>query len=93
MIDMTFHKMMIDETFCFFAKHLHIGMFWFDVFKKRNHDYTLYTSKEIDRFGIKDKIKIGYYKLKFISGGKKLSFSFFSKCHNWKIVIHAIFYH
>ena len=30
-----------------------------NVFKKRDHDYTLYTSKEIDWFGIKDDIKIG----------------------------------
>ena len=71
MVDMTFCKTMINETFCFFAKHLHVGMFWFDVFlwmyweseisnvfKKRDHDYTLYTSKEIDWFEIKDNIKI-----------------------------------
>ena len=37
-----------------------------NVFKKSDHDYTLYTSKEIDWFGIKDNIKIGCQKLKFI---------------------------
>ena len=47
-----------------------------NVFKKRDHDYTLYNSKEIDWFGIKDNIKIGCYKLKFINGGKKRPFPF-----------------
>ena len=41
-----------------------------NVFKKRDHDYTLYTSKEIDWFGIKENIKIGCCKLKVINGGK-----------------------
>ena len=85
---MTFCKMMIDETF-FFLQSIFIqvcfdSMYFYgcieksNVFKKRDYDYILYTSKEIDQFVIKDKIKIGCYKLKFISGGKKLSFSFFS---------------
>ena len=30
-----------------------------NVFKKIDHDYTSYTSKEIDWFGSKDNIKIG----------------------------------
>ena len=58
--------------------------------KKNQIGYTLYSLKEIDWFGIKDKIKIGCYKLKFFTGGKNLFFSFFSKCHNWKILIHTI---
>ena len=64
-----------------------------NVFKKRDHDYTLYNSKEIDWFGIKDNIKIGCYKLKLINGGKKLFFSLISKCDNWKILIHTILCH
>ena len=29
------------------------------IHSKRDHDYTLYTPKEIDWFGSKDNIKIG----------------------------------
>ena len=87
-------------TFCLLAKHLHIGLFELvyiyecieisTIFKKSDFDSTLYTSKEIDWFGIKDNIKIRCYKLKFFTSGKNLFFSFFSKYHNWKILIHTI---
>ena len=62
-------------TFCLFVKHLYISIFYSvyiyecieisTIFKKSDFDSTLYTSKEIDWFGIKDNIKIEGYNLKF----------------------------
>ena len=60
------------------------------VFKKKDHDCTLYTSREIDWFGIKDNIIIEGYKLKIWMVGKPF-FSLFSNYHDWKNLIHAIF--
>ena len=73
---------MIDMTFCLFEKHLHMDLFSLGifyecieisiVFKKRDHDHSLYTSREIDWFGIKDNIKIECYRLKFWNSGKTI---------------------
>ena len=72
-------------TFCLLAKHLHIGLFELvyiyecieisTIFKKSDFDSTLYTSKEIDWFGIKDKLNF------FFNGGKIRLLSFISNYH------------
>ena len=75
---------MIDIPFYLFAKHLHMGMFWFGIYlwmywdkqciQEKKYDQTLYTTKEIDWFGIKDNIKIEGYNLKFYEWWKNSIF-------------------
>ena len=89
-------------TFCLFAKHFHIDMLWFGIFLWMYRDkhciqedrsyHTLYTSREIDWFRVKDNIKIEGYMLKFWTV-EKLFFSLFSNYHDWKNLVHTIFYH
>ena len=64
-----------------------------NIFKKRDHDYTLYTLKEIDYFVIKDNNKIEGYKLKFFEWRENSIFSLLSNYHDWKFLIFTILYH
>ena len=63
-----------------------------NVFKNRDHDHTLNTSKEKYWFEIKDNIKIESYNLNFFNCGKNQFFFPFLYNYHEKLN-HAIFYH